>query len=117
MRRPKKLTAEQVKLNKTFQNKANYNRILAMQNDKKRFNNCCEIIERFLLGVEKLNEVNDEKITVDATKIELLLRKAKNINLNIAMENSVKKMMSDELCSAPTGQSLAAVTTSDQDQK
>jgi hypothetical protein len=95
MGRPKKLSPEQVKQNKTLQNKANYNRIIATQEDRKRFNNCCEIIERFLIGVEKVNRSSVDKISVDITKLEQLLRKAKNINLTIKMENSVNKIMEE----------------------
>jgi hypothetical protein len=93
----KKFTDEELKAKKTIQNQINYNRILAAQSDKKRFNKSCEIIERFLLGVEVLNNHKDEKISVDTKKIEMLLRKAKAINLNIRMENSVEKIMKESL--------------------
>jgi hypothetical protein len=89
MGRNKKFTEEELNLKKVAQNRANYNRILALESDQKRFNKCCEVIERFLLGVEALNKHKDEKISVNTMKIEMLLQKAKAINLNIQMENSL----------------------------
>jgi hypothetical protein len=93
----KKFTDEELKAKITIQNQINYNRILASQSDQKRFNKSCEIIERFLLGVETLDKSNDEKITVNILKLETILRKAKTINLNIRMENSVEKIMKESL--------------------
>jgi hypothetical protein len=95
MGRNKKFATEELRLKKHTQNKANYNRLLALESDQKRFNKCCETIERFMCGVEKLNKINDEKITVNTARIEALLRRAKNINLNVRMENSVKMIMGE----------------------
>jgi hypothetical protein len=97
MGRPKIFTEEQIKQNRTRQNIANYNRILAAQGDKKRFTKSLDIIERYLMGVEKLNKTNDNKITVDISKLEQLLRKAKSINLAVKIEADVRKMMSEKV--------------------
>jgi 23S rRNA A2030 N6-methylase RlmJ len=96
MGRKKVFTEEQIKENRTRQNIANYNRIIASQADKKRLNKSLETIERFLLGVEKLNKGSDNKITIDTSKMESLLRKAKDINLAVNIEASVRKMMTGE---------------------
>jgi hypothetical protein len=99
MGRPKRLTKEQAEKNKIMQNKANYNRIIASQQDKKRFYNCCTTIERYLAGVEKINStknIGDERILVDSEKLEQLLKRAKQINLNSRIYDSVSKIMSDK---------------------
>jgi hypothetical protein len=98
MGRPKKLSQEQVQQNKIMQNKANYNRIIASQQDKKRFYNCCSTIERYLAGVEKINSTKnpgDERLTVDVEKLEQLLKRAKQINLNSRMFDSAFKIMQE----------------------
>jgi hypothetical protein len=97
MGRKKIFTEEQIKQNRTRQNMNNYNRILAGQTDKKRFNKSLEIIERFLLGAEKLNKSNANKITVETAKMEQLLRRAKDINLVVNIEASVSKMMTEKV--------------------
>jgi hypothetical protein len=94
MGRPKKyFTPEQSKEMKNLYNKLYYNKALANQKDSKRFIKSCEIIERYLAGIEVVNKNIDEKITVDTSKIEQLLKKAKAINLAVNIENSVKNMM------------------------
>jgi hypothetical protein len=86
-------TEEQIKQNRSKQNKVYYNRVLAKQTDKKRFNKSLEIIERYLLGVEKLNKTNPEKITVESTKLEELLQKVKSLNLAVNIAENVNKIM------------------------
>jgi hypothetical protein len=51
------------------------------------------MLERYLLGVEKLNKSNENKIAVDITRMEQLLRKAKANNFAVKVEESVRKMM------------------------
>jgi 5'-deoxynucleotidase YfbR-like HD superfamily hydrolase len=97
MGRHKIFTAEQIKQNRALHNKANYNRILAAQSDKKRFVNSLDIIERFLDGVEKLNKVKESKITIETAKLEQLLKKVKAINLAVKIEEDVRKMMSEKI--------------------
>jgi hypothetical protein len=92
MGRPRKYPLDQLKEIKTLYNKTNYNRILAIQPDLKRLNKSYDIVERYLDGVEKLNKTNERKIVVDTSKLVQLLKKANNINLNIRIEESVKKM-------------------------
>jgi endonuclease III len=96
MGRHKIFTEEQLKLNKSKQNIANYNRIIAGQTDRKRFNRTLEMLERYLLGVEKLNKTNENKIAVDINRMEQLLKKAKAINFAVKIEESVRKMMAAE---------------------
>jgi hypothetical protein len=92
MGRPTKYPLDQLKEIKTLYNKTNYNRILAIQPDLKRLTKSYGIVERYLDGVEKLNKTNERKIVVDTSKLTQLLKKANNINLNIRIEESVKKM-------------------------
>jgi hypothetical protein len=103
MPRRKVFTEEQIKANRTRQNIANYNRILASQSDNKRFNKSIETIERYLLGVEKLNKTREFKIMIDTSKMESILRKAKQINLAIKIEADVRKIMATESRSAESG--------------
>jgi hypothetical protein len=42
--------------------------------------------------VEKLNKTNEHKIVVDTSKLNQLLKKANNINLNVRIKESVKKL-------------------------
>jgi 5'-deoxynucleotidase YfbR-like HD superfamily hydrolase len=121
MGRHKIYTDEQIKQNRALHNKANYNRILAAQSDKKRFVNSLDIIERFLDGVEKLNKVKESKITVETTKLEQLLKKAKAINMSVKIEADVRKMMSEkievELRSLPQSGEAAAESTAKEEQQ
>jgi hypothetical protein len=94
MGRPKKYySAEEIQANKIIKNKLTYNKILASQTDKKRFIKSCDLILRYLSGVEVLNKNNDDKITIETGQIEQILKKAKAINLAVNIENSVKKMI------------------------
>jgi endonuclease III len=93
MGRHKIFNEEQLKANKTKQNMANYNRIIAAQTDRKRFNRTLEMLERYLSGVEKLNKTNENKIAVDITRLEQLMKKAKAINFAVRIEETVRKMM------------------------
>jgi hypothetical protein len=93
MGRKKIFTDEQLKVNKTLQNKANYNRIIAGQTDKKKYNRTLEMLDRYLDGVEKLNKTNEKKISVETVRLEQLLKKAKAINFAVRIEENVRKMM------------------------
>jgi hypothetical protein len=94
MGRPKKYySVEQIQANKIIKNKLTYNKILASQTDKKRFNKSCDLILRYFSGVEILNKTHDDKITIETAQIEQILKKAKAINLAVNIENSVKKMI------------------------
>jgi hypothetical protein len=117
MGRHKIFTEEQIKQNRALHNKANYNRILAAQSDKKRFVNSLEIIERFLDGVEKLNKVKESKITVETTKLELLVKKAKAINMSVKVEEDVRKMMAEKIRSAESGSEKIAEETAKEEKK
>jgi hypothetical protein len=92
MGRPRKYPLDQLKEIKTLYNKTNYNRILAIQPDLKRLTKSYGIVERYLDGVEKLNKINEHKIVVDTSKLTQLLTKANSINLNVRIEESVKKL-------------------------
>jgi hypothetical protein len=92
MGRPRKYPLDQLKEIKTLYNKTNYNRILAIQPDLKRLTKSYGIVERYLDGVEKLNKTNDHKIVVDTSKLTQLLKTTNNINLNIRIEETVKKL-------------------------